>query len=229
MAAWLPGMHITYVFQWRPVWRALPEMLWGAAVTAEVTALSMIMGLGIGLILAIARLRGRGPAFALATTWVELARNTPSLFQIYMAFFGLGAFGVNLSSFTAVLLAITFNNAGYLAEILRGGFASVPRAQLLAGRSLGMSAFQTGWYVTVPLVLRSVFYPITNQMLSAMLTTSLGMVVGLRELAGVTQSAQSQSFRTFEFFIVAAAIYYLLAKVLLLSTNVLGRRMLKVT
>ncbi len=230
MAAWLPGLHITYVLQWRPVWRALPEMLWGAAVTAEVTALSMIMGLALGLVLATARLRGRGPAlaFALATTWVELARNTPSLFQIYMAFFGLGAFGVNLSSFTAVLLAITFNNAGYLAEILRGGFASVPRAQRLAGRSLGMSALQTGWYVMVPQVLRSVFHPITNQMLSAMLTTSLGMVVGLRELAGVTQSAQSQSFRTFEFFVVAAAIYYLLAKVLLLGARVMGRRLLKV-
>lgn len=227
MTSWLPGLHIAYTFQWRPVWRALPDMLWGAAVTAEITALSMIFGLAIGLVLAVARLRGRGAAFALATSWVEVARNTPALFQIYMAFFGLGAFGLNLSSFSAVLLAITFNNAGYLAETLRGGFGSVPRAQWLASRSLGMSAFQAGWYVVVPQVLRAVFYPIVNQMLIAMLTTSLGIVVGLRELAGVTQFAQSRSFRTFEFFIVAAGIYYGLAKILLLGAHIVGRRILR--
>lgn len=228
MAAWLPGLHITYTFQWRPVWRALPDLLWGAVVTAEITALSMGLGLAIGLILATARLRGRGAAFAFATTWVEVARSTPALFQIYMAFFGLGAFGLNLSSYAAVLLAITFNNAGYLAEILRGGFMSVPRAQWLASRSLGMSTLQTGAYVIVPQVLRAVFYPITNQMLAAMLTTSLGMVVGLRELAGVTQFAQSRSFRTFEFFIVTAGIYYVLAKILLLGAHLIGRRLLRI-
>ena len=227
MITWLPSLHIAYVFQWRPVWRALPEMLWGAVVTLEITALSMVFSLAIALVLAAARLQASGMAYRAATAWVEVARNTPALFQIYMAFFGLGAFGINLSSFTAVLVAITFNNAGYLAETLRGGFRSVPRAQSLASRSLGMTRLQAARYVIVPQVLRAVFLPLTNQMLVAMLTTSLGMVVGLRELAGVTQFEQSRSFRTFEFFFVSAGIYYLLAKILLLGARLAGWRLLR--
>lgn len=226
LGAWLPGLHMDYAFQWRAVWRAFPAMLDGARVTLEIAVLSMVIGLAVALLLAVARLRGTGPVYYLATTWIEIARNTPALFQIYMAFFGLGAFGIYLSSYTAVLLAISFNNAGYLAETLRGGFESIPRTQLSASRSLGMTAFQSHRYVIVPQVLRAVFYPMTNQMVWAVLTTSLGMVVGLKELAGITQFEQSRTFRTFEFFTVAAVMYYLIAKIVMAGARLIGWRLL---
>ena len=224
---WLPSLDIAYTFHWRTVWKAFPKMLDGAWITFQIAVLSMVFGTAIALFLAVARLRERGVLYRMATAWVEVARNTPALFQIYMAFFGLGAFGIFLSSYTAVLAAITFNNAGYLTEVLRGGFKGIPKTQMSASRSLGMTSFQAYRYIIVPQVLRAVYYPITNQMIWALLTTSLGMVVGLQELAGVTQTEQGRTFRTFEFFIVAGVMYYIMAKLIMLLAHLLGWRLLR--
>ncbi len=226
IAGFLPSFKIDYAFHFEAVWRAMPAMLVGARTTLEIAVLSMVIGLSIALFLAVARLKGSGLAYRFATAWVEIARNTPALFQIYMVFFGLGSFGIFLSSYAAVLIAISFNNAGYLTETLRGGFNSVPKTQMSASRSLGMTAFQSYRYIVVPQVLRIVFYPITNQMVWAILTTSLGMVVGLKELAGVTQIEQSRTYRTFEFFVVAGAMYYVLAKVVMFAARLIGWRLL---
>ncbi len=102
-------------------------MLWGALVTLEVAVLSMVLGVFFAVLLALAcrlalsRSYGRSPRAG----W-RLARNTPALFQIYMAYFGLGVLGIHLDSYPALLAGITFNNAGYLAETFRGGLRAVP-------------------------------------------------------------------------------------------------------
>jgi polar amino acid transport system permease protein len=190
----------------------LPDLLAGAAVTIEITALSMVMGVAFALALALARRAEKGGAYLTATACVEVARNTPLLFQIYMIYFGLGAQHINVSSFTATLAAVTFNNAGYLAEVFRAALNAIPTQQLSAARSLGLSLPQAYRHVLFPQLLRIVFLPIVVQLNWAMLGTSLGMTVGLHELSGATLAAQSVSYRTFEFFIVAATMYYLIGK-----------------
>jgi hydroxyproline transport system permease protein len=202
-------------------------MLEGATITVEIAFLSIAGGLLLGLLLAVARLGRRGLAYRLATAWVEIARNTPALFQIYMIFFGLGSFGIQFSPYASVLMAVTFNNAGYLCEILRGGFSGIPKTQMSAARSLGMSVSQANRYILIPQVIRAVYHPITNQIVFAVITTSLGMVVGLKELSGVTQFEQSRTFRTFEYFIVAGAMYYIIAKIIVLLARLLGWRLLR--
>jgi len=208
-----------YTFFWSLVWDKLPELLEGAKLTLEITILSMIVGTTIALPLALMRRQATGPGYRFATAWVELARNTPALFQIYMGYFGLGAFGLQLSSFLATFIALSFNNAGYLAETFRGGLNAVPPQQFSAARSLGMSSLRAYMHVVFPQVFRIVFFPYVNQLNWALLNSSLGSIVGLRELTGATQAAQSESFRTFEFFIVTAAIYYLMAKVVEISAR----------
>lgn len=214
---------MAYTPHWNVVWAARWDLLSAARTTLEITALSMIVGTVLGALLALARHSGPPPLRRFATAWVELARNTPALFQIYMAYFGLGAFGIHLDAWTAVTAALSFNNAGYMTEILRGGLVAVPRTQYAAARSLGMRAFQAYLHVVMPQVVRIVWYPTTNQVMWAMLNTSLGMTVGLRELAGETAFQQSRTFRAFEFFTAAAAIYYVLAKVLLFGGRALQR------
>jgi hydroxyproline transport system permease protein len=203
-----------YTFYWSLVWDKFPDMLEGAETTLAITVLSMIIGTTIALPLSLLRRRGRGAGYSLATAWVELARNTPALFQIYMMYFGLGALGLHLSSYLAMLTALAFNNAGYLAEVFRGGLNSVPPQQFSAARSLGMTSLKAYLHVVFPQVFQIVFLPYVNQLNWALLNSSLGMIIGLQELTGATQAAQSESFRTFEFFIVAAALYYFMAKVI---------------
>ena len=204
---------IDYTFQWRVVWKHWPELLQAGFLTLEITVLSIIIGLIIASALAVFRDSPNIVLRNVAVSWIALARNTPALLQIYMAYFGLGAFGIHVSPYTAVLGAIAFNNAGYLAEIMRGGFSCVPKSQKLAARGLGLTGLQAYLYITLPQVLRAVFLPIVNQIIWAMLGTSLGMIIGLQELAGMTTFLQSQTFRPFEFYFVAACIYLVVAKI----------------
>lgn len=206
-----------YDFYWSMVWAKFPMLLDGALLTIQITVLSVVLGLLVAIPLALWRRAGTGPLALFASAWIESARNTPALFQIYMAYFGLGALGVHLSSYTALLIAIVFNNAGYLAEVLRGGLEGVAPQQAPAARSLGMNAFQSFAYVIFPQLFRIVFFPFVNQVNWALLNTSLGMMIGLRELTGATQMAQAESFRTFEFFLVAAGMYYVIAKLISLG------------
>jgi hydroxyproline transport system permease protein len=87
----------TYTFQWRQAFQKLPLLMDGALVTLQIALLSMAMGVALAVILAVARNSKSRWASAPATVWVEVARNTPALFQIYMAHFGLGSFGIHLS------------------------------------------------------------------------------------------------------------------------------------
>ncbi|WP_259759168.1 amino acid ABC transporter permease [Pseudomonas sp. GCEP-101] len=217
-----------YSFHWRSAFKALPDMLGGAWVTLETAALSMVLGVLIALLLTVMRQMKNPLLKGFADTWVSIARNTPSLFQIYILYFGLGSFGLHVSSWVALLAGITFNNAGYLAENFRGGLKAVPDTQMRAARSLGMSAFQAYRMIIVPQLLRIVYYPLTNQMVWAVLMTSLGVVVGLNnDLTGVTQDFNVRTFRTFEYFALAAVLYYLIAKVIVAVARLLSWRLFR--
>lgn len=216
-----------YNFQWRPVFRVLPELLEASLLTLEVAAISIVFGIVIGLGLSLIRIHMTGPVKWLATAWIELARNTPALLQLFFFGFGLGAFGIHLSPYMIVLLALSFNNAGYLSENFRGGFNAVPETQLRASRSLGMTAFQAYTRIIIPQVLRIVYHPITNQMVWAVLISSLGMLVGFRELSGETQFYASKTYRIFEYFSVTAVIYYIIVKLILGASRLLAMRLFR--
>jgi len=215
-----------YNFHWRPVMKSLPDLLEAALLTLQVAVLAMILGIVIGLCLALIRLNMRGPLRWFASTWVELARNTPALFQLFFGF-GLGAFGLHLSPYMIVLAGLTFNCAGYLAENFRGGFQAVPDTQIRASRSLGMTAWQAYTRIVIPQVFRIVYHPITNQMVWAVLMSSLGMLVGFRELSGETQFFASRTFRIFEYFAVTAVIYYVIVKLILGASRLLATRLFR--
>lgn len=216
-----------YEFHWNTVFQKLPEMLQAAFVTLHVSVLSMLIGIIIAVLLAIVKMNNIRPFCYLASTWIEIARNTPALFQIYMAYFGLGAFGIHLSPYAAVLSALVFVNAGYLAETFRGGFLSIPKTQYSASKSLGMNSFQVYRHVILPQMFRRIYHPMTNQFVWAILMSSLGILVGMSELSGETQRLQSLSFRTLEFFIVAAVFYYIITKFVLLSASLISKRLFK--
>lgn len=220
--------NLDYTFQWRVALAAWPRLLDGAWVTLQIAVLSMALGVLFALALAAMRLSPIRSLRWIASAWVSVARNTPSLFQVYMLYFGLGSLGVMVNSWSALVVGITFNNAGYLAENFRGGLKAIPDTQVRAARSLGMSAFQAWRLVVVPQLLRIVFPQLTNQMVWSVLMTSLGVTVGLNaDLTGVTQELNVRTFRTFEFFAIAAVMYYALAKIVILLARLVSWRLFR--
>lgn len=217
-----------YSFQWRQALSAWPELLSGAGVTLQIALLAMVLGVLLALILVVLRGMSQPIPRFLAATWISIARNTPSLFQVYMLYFGLGSLGIMINSWVALVAGITFNNAGYLAENFRGGLLAIPQTQVRAARSLGMSALQAYRLVVVPQLLRVVFPQLTNQMLWSLLMTSLGVTVGLNnDLTGITQELNVRTFRTFEFFAITAGLYYALAKFFVLAARLLSWRLFR--
>jgi polar amino acid transport system permease protein len=216
-----------YTFHWRPVIRKLPDLLEAGLLTLEVAVEAMLIGILLGLALAMVRMSGRRSITWFATSWIEIARNTPALLQLFFFGFGLGAYGIHLSPFWICLCALSFNNAGYLAENFRGGFQAVPDTQVKAARSLGMTYWQAYLRIVIPQVLRIVYHPMTNQMVWSVLMSSLGMLVGFRELTGETQFLASKTFRIVEYFLVTAVIYYVIVKIILAGSRVLSWRLFR--
>lgn len=216
-----------YTFHWRPVFRKWPDLLEAGLVTMEVAILALLFGIVIGLLLALIRMSERKSITWFAVTWIEIARNTPALLQLFFFGFGLGAVGIHLSPYLIVLFGLSFNNAGYLAENFRGGFKAIPDTQVKAARSLGMTAVQAYTRIVIPQVFRIVYHPLTNQMVWSVLMSSLGMLVGFRELTGETQFLASKTFRIFEFFLVTAVIYYVIVKFILAGSRLLSWKLFK--
>ncbi|WP_323005271.1 amino acid ABC transporter permease [Pseudorhodobacter sp.] len=218
----------SYTFQWNQALARLPQMLEGALVTMEVAILSMVLGILLAVALTGFRLSGNKFLNAIAVSWVEVARNTPALFQIYMAHFGVASFGIHFSPFTSLLIGITFNNAGYLAENFRGALKAIPETQTRAARSLGMPPIMAFNTVILPQMLRISFLPMSNQMVWAVLMTSLGVTVGMNyDLYGVTQDLNALTFRTFELFALAAVIFYIIVKVINFGARLLAARLFR--
>lgn len=216
-----------YEFLWRPVIQELPSLLKAALVSLEVAIISMLIGTFLAFVLFFFKSSDRFLLRLFANIWIGLSRNTPALFQLFFFKFGLGAIGIIIEPYITVVMALAFNTAGYMAETFRGGFQSISPTQLNSARSLGMSFWQSQCYVIIPQVLRRVWHPMTNQFIWVLLLTSLGMLVGLRELSGETQFLYSKTFRAFEFFAVTAVIYYCMAKLTLGLFRLIAWRLFK--
>jgi hydroxyproline transport system permease protein len=215
-----------YTFHWKPALDALPQMLWGTMVTLEIALFSVLLGILVSIILALFDISNDRFLKSIKGVWAHTARNTPALFQIYMIYFGLGSLGLRIDSYLALIAGITFNCSGYLAETFRSAIQAIPENQHRAARSLGMSASSVFIWIVLPQVFRLVFYPVTNQTVWAIHMTALGVVVGLTsDLMGVTQNLSVISFRTFEHFLIAAIIYYLIVKFIVAVSRLLASRL----
>jgi polar amino acid transport system permease protein len=171
----------------------------------------MAVGLLIGIACAVARLNG--PAwlrFAVAA-YVEAIRNTPLLVQIFIVFFGLPSLGVRLSAVTAGLISLVINLGAYSTEIVRAGLEAVPKPQIEAGHSLGLSGFQVFRYIILFPSLQMMFPALASQFILLMLATSIVSQISVPELFHAASIIQSRTFRDFEVYTVIGGLYLALA------------------
>jgi polar amino acid transport system permease protein len=214
--------------QYGQVWQYLPDFLVGAAMALWIAAVAFAGGLLIGLFGAAVLTFGPWPARALVGAYVRFFTWTPQLVQIFFLFFALPEVGIILSPVTAVLIGMTLNAGAYLTEIERGGFASVPRAELDAAETLGFSRIQTVWHVIAPHVVRALYPALSNQYIIMTLGTSMAAIFGVEELTGRALNANAISFRSVEIFSVVAVIYIGLTIVASTLLWLVGRWMFRI-
>jgi len=182
-------------------------LLGGVLVTIALTALPMLLGLPLALALALARRSGGRIVSGFARFYVWIFRGTPLLVQLVIVFTALPQFGIRFDVWTSAVLALTLNEAAYLSEIVRSGFAGVPRGQGDAAMALGLNPRQTLRLVTWPQAMRLMLPPLGNSVNGLLKATSLTSVISMEELMRRTQVLMQIRFEVLELLAVAALWY----------------------
>ena len=186
-----------------------PYLIGGAFQTVWLTLAAIAGGLAIGSLVAFARLSGKRWLSAPAAFYVWIFRGTPLLVQLIILYTGLPQVGVRFSVITAALIGLILNEAAYLAEIIRGGIAAVPRGQGNAAKALGLTSVQTMRQIVFPQAMRLIVPSLGNSVNGLLKTTSITSVISMEELLRRTQELIQERFMVLELFVVAA-LYYLL-------------------
>ncbi len=188
----------------------MPLFARGALLTLSVSVLAMILAVALGILLAIGRSFGPAPLRWLCVAYVELFRGTPLLVQLTVIYFGLPELGLTLSPFVAGVTALGLNYAAAESENYRAGLLSVPRAQLDAARSLGLSTSQALRHVLLPQAARVALPPMTNDFIALLKDSSLVSAVALTELTKVYGILGNSSRDYLGLGVVVAAWYLII-------------------
>jgi polar amino acid transport system permease protein len=192
-----------------------PSILTIAAKNTLVfTALSFTFGLALGLALALMRLSSIPPYRWFATVYIEIFRGLPALVTIFLVGFGIPiAFGRNAAipgTYGPGMVGLGLVAAAYMAETIRAGIEAVPRGQMEAARSLGMTHTWAMASIVIPQAFRIIIPPMTNELVLLIKDTSLLFVLGTTPLTEeLFKFARDESSATFNStpLIVAGLVY----------------------
>ena len=180
-------------------------------------ALSLIAFVGGGLVGGFI-LVGRLSTSKLPSSWlrtclkgyVQLFQGTPLLMQLFLAYFGLALFGINVSAWTAAAAALTLYSSAFLSEIWRGCVESIPRGQWEAAQSLALNFREQLRYVVLPQALKVGIAPTVGFMVQIIKGTALASVIGFIELTKAGTMITNATFKPFLVFSCVALLYFML-------------------
>jgi general L-amino acid transport system permease protein len=190
--------------------------LWGGLpLTIMLSTLSIVLAFPLAILVALGR-RSNLPAIrTFCTIYVELIRGVPLISVLFMASFMFPLFmpqGVTIDVLVRVLAGITLFAAAYMAEVIRGGLQAIPKGQVEAAQSLGLTYWQTQRKIVLPQALAMVVPGVMNNFISIFKDTSLVTIVSLYELTGATGLAfnSDADWRPFkiEAYLFITAIYF---------------------
>jgi polar amino acid transport system permease protein len=176
-------------------------------------ALSLVAFVGgglVGLALLVLRLTEYKPAQLFVSAYVQLFQGTPLLMQLFLAYFGLALFGLELSPWFAASLALILYTSAFLAEIWRGCVNAVPKGQWEASQSLALSFREQLQYVILPQAFKIAIPPTVGFLVQVIKGTALASLIGFVELTKAGTMITNATFKPFIVYSFVALIYFLL-------------------
>lgn len=192
------------------LWDIFRNLLQAVRWTVVLSLIAFVGGglIGLGLLVArIAKVRG-AEAFAMA--YVQLFQGTPLLMQLFLSYFGLALFGINVSAWTAAALALTLYSSAYLTEIWRGCVNSVAKGQWEASSALALTLREQLRYVIGPQALKVAVPPTVGFSVQIIKGTALASVIGFVELTKAGTMIANATFRPFTVYACVALLYFVL-------------------
>lgn len=212
-------------------------ILQGVGYTLLVSLIGTIIGLAIGLLIGVYRTMPNSKNKFLNTLkkigdvilniYIEIFRGTPMMVQSLVIFWGFALLndGQTLNVVFSGLFIVSINTGAYMAEIVRGGIISIDKGQFEGAAAIGMTHFQTMIHVVLPQALRNILPSVANEFVINIKDTSVLNVIGFTELFFQAKTIVSATYKTFETYLLIAAIYFVLTFAITRLLRLLEKKM----
>ena len=212
---------MNYTFNWSVLWTGESGrwLLSGLIVTLELSALAWILAVALGIVSGALRTVKFRPLRAVTTFYVEFFRNVPLLVWMFFWYFGVPPFlpevirewmfGHGLEFWAGVLALGVYSGARF-SEVLRSGIQSIPRTQMEAAVASGLTTFQAYRYVILPVALRLIIPPATNESLNLLKNSSVALTISVAELTFQTRQIETYTAKAIEALTAGTLIYLVL-------------------
>ena len=200
------------LFDWHYAWQILPQLLQASTKTVGTTLVGFAMAVVLGLLFAVAR-RSRHAWLSWPAAWlIEFIRSTPLLIQVYVLFYVLPSYGLNMTALVAGTLGIGLHYACYTSEVYRAGLESVPRGQWEAVTALNFSPWKAYREVILPQAIRPVLPALGNYLIAMFKDTPVLSAITVVEIMQQAKNLGSDSFRYLE-PITLVGLFFLLISI----------------
>ncbi|MEK4406027.1 amino acid ABC transporter permease [Sporosarcina sp. FSL K6-6792] len=198
-----------YNYDWSIITNNMDIFIDGALKTLEISAIALLIAIPIGIIFGLGRI-SRNKFFRLISSfYVEVMRGVPLLVLLFWIFFVLGQF-VRLGSYWSAILGLAIFSGAFIAEIVRSGIQAVPKGQMEAARSSGMSHTNAMRYIVLPQAFRRVLPPLASQFIILVKDSSLVSVIAATDLTLNAKNLVATSFRSLEIWTFVAIVYLIM-------------------
>ena len=224
------------LFNWERIRPWVPYLSEGITVTLSLAVVSAVLGLSIGMVVNV--LRNQRGFKGLTLGYVDLFRGTPLLLQLSMIYYAIprvlsvslnGLLGTSLNlqltPFQAAIITFALNSGAYVSEIVRSGISSIPKGEIEAATSLGVSKYHIYKDILLPVGLRNSFPALINELITLTKESSIVSLIGLTDLMRRQQIVTAQTFLYFEPLLIIGIIYYTVVKVISITGRLIERRL----
>jgi His/Glu/Gln/Arg/opine family amino acid ABC transporter permease subunit len=212
---------VNYTFNWSVLWTGESGrwLLLGLITTLELSALAWLLAVALGIVSGAFRTVKFRPLRTLATFYVEFFRNVPLLVWMFFWYFGVPPFlpevirewmfGHGLEFWAGVCALGVYSGARF-SEVLRSGIQSIPKTQMEAAVASGLTTFQAYRYVILPVALRLIIPPATNESLNLLKNSSLALTISVAELTFQTRQIETYTAKAIEALTAGTLVYLIL-------------------
>ncbi|WP_146549027.1 amino acid ABC transporter permease [Rummeliibacillus suwonensis] len=215
---------------YQPDWSIITNNLgifWGGLLlTLRISALSLLLAIPIGIIVGIGRISKNRFVNFVASAYVEIMRGIPLIVILIWIYFVLGQF-LKLGSFWGSIVSLAIFSGAFIAEIVRGGIQSIPKGQMEAARSSGMTHFQAMKFIILPQAFRKTLPPMASQFILLIKDSSLVSTISAVDLTLKATNLAAISYRYIEIWSFVAVVYFAVTFTLSLIIRQFEKRLLK--
>jgi polar amino acid transport system permease protein len=224
LALWLMAIPLSWAPE--PIGNNAQSFAEGSRITVLLTVIAGVSGVVLGVLAALGKVSRVAPLRWLAGGYIWVIRGTPLLVQVLFVFFALPVMvpALQLSDFASACVALALNVGAYNAEAIRAGLLAVPKGQLEAARSLGLSRWHTFADITFPQAFKISLPPLVNNVVALLKDSSLAYAIGVVELTNVGNRIQAATFQPVPILVTTAIIYLLLTALMTQFSDAVERR-----